>query len=175
MTTVANSTRARRGSTVRPAIEPGAELATQVLRRFRVVFNSIKTHFRHIEKGTGIGGAQVWALGVVRANPGIGVNDLARAMDVHQSTASNLVRSLVDRQLVVAVKDGVDRRAVTLRILPGGRKVLRTTPGPFTGVLPEALASLDTRTLSRLDKDLGRLIAALEADERAAGIPLGQL
>ena len=175
MTILANSARPRRGSKIQPATEPSSELATQVLRRFRVVFNAIKTHFRQIEKDTGIGGAQVWALGVVRAHPGIGVNDLARAMDVHQSTASNLVKSLVERQLVVAVKDGVDRRAVTLRILPAGRKLLRTTPGPFTGVLPEALASLDTRTLSRLDRDLGQLIAALEADERAEGIPLGQL
>jgi len=156
-------------------MDPGAQLATQVLRRFRVVFNAIKTHFRQIEKDTGFGGAQVWALGVVRANPGIGVSELARAMDVHQSTASNLVKSLVERQLMAAIKDGVDRRAVTLRILPEGRKVLRTTPGPFTGVLPEALASLDKRTLSRLDRDLGQLIAVLEADERAAGIPLGQL
>jgi DNA-binding MarR family transcriptional regulator len=175
MATDSSSMRARPGKTLQPAVDPGTELATQVLRRFRVVFNAIKTHFRQIEKGTGIGGAQVWALGVVRANPGIGVNDLARAMDVHQSTASNLVKSLVERQLVAAVKDGSDRRAVTLRILPDGRKLLRNTPGPFTGVLPEALASLDARTLSRLDKDLGQLIAVLEADERAAGIPLGQL
>jgi DNA-binding MarR family transcriptional regulator len=86
-----------------------------------------------------------------------------------------LRRALSRRQLVAAVKDGSDRRAVTLRILPDGRKLLRNTPGPFTGVLPEALASLDARTLSRLDKDLGQLIAVLEADERAAGIPLGQL
>jgi DNA-binding MarR family transcriptional regulator len=175
MATVSSSMRARPGKTLQPPVDPGTELAGQVLRRFRVVFNAIKTHLRQIEKGTGIGGAQVWALGVVRANPGIGVNDLARAMDVHQSTASNLVKSLVERQLVAAVKDGSDRRAVTLRILPDGRKLLRNTPGPFTGVLPEALASLDARTLSRLDKDLGQLIAVLEADERAAGIPLGQL
>jgi hypothetical protein len=41
-------------------------------------------------------------------------------------------------------------------------------------VLPEALASLDDRTLKRLDADLAKLITALNADERAANIPLGQ-
>ena len=149
-------------------------MPVQVLRRFRVVFNAVKTHFRQIETGAGVGGAQLWALGVIGANPGIGMNDLAGAMDVHQSTASNLVKSLVERQLIAAVKDGVDRRTVALRILPAGRKVLRLAPGPFAGVLPDALASLDPRTLARLDKDLGKLIAALHADERAEGIPLGQ-
>jgi MarR family transcriptional regulator, organic hydroperoxide resistance regulator len=151
------------------------QLPVQVLRRFRVVFNAIKTHFRQVEREAGIGGAQLWALGVIRQNPAIGVNDLARAMDVHQSTASNLVRSLVERELVAILKDGSDRRTVALRILPGGQKVLQSAPGPFVGVLPDALASLDARTLSRLDRDLGKLIAALHADERAEGIPLGQI
>lgn len=156
------------------ASAPPPDLQVLVLRRFRVVFNAVKTHFRQIESGAGVGGAQLWALGVVSAHPGIGMNELARAMDVHQSTASNLVKALVERELIAAVKEGEDRRTVALRILPGGRKVLRSAPGPFSGVLPDALASLDARTLARLDKDLGKLIAALHADERAEGIPLGQ-
>jgi DNA-binding MarR family transcriptional regulator len=154
---------------------PSAEPAMRVLRRFRVVFNAVKTHFRQVEKEAGIGGAQVWALSVIRANPDIGVNDLAQAMDVHQSTASNLVKSLVQRELIVAGKTSIDRRAVTLRALPKGARVLRDAPGPFAGVLPEALASLDPKTLARLEKDLAKLIGALGVDERAEGIPLAQL
>jgi MarR family transcriptional regulator, organic hydroperoxide resistance regulator len=146
----------------------------QVLRRFRVVFNAIKAHFRQIEKEAGIGGAQLWALGVVMESPGIGITELGRAMDVHQSTASNLVKALAERELIAVTKQGEDRRTAALRMLPAGRKVLRSAPGHFTGILPEALATLDRRTLARLDEDLGKLIAALDADERAAGIPLGQ-
>ena len=148
--------------------------ATRVLRRFRLVFNAVKTHFRQVEKKAGVGGAQLWALSVIRETPRIGIKDLARAMDVHQSTASNLIKTLIEQELVVAEKNGTDRRAVQLRILPAGTKVLRRAPGPFTGVLPQALASLDVRTLARLDRDLGKLIEALDVDERAAGIPLGQ-
>ena len=96
-------------------------------------------------------------------------------MDVHQSTASNLVKSLVERDLVVAAKDGPDRRAVQLRVTAAGGRVLRRAPGPLTGVLPQALASLDAKTLARLEKDLAALITALDADERGANIPLGQL
>ena len=40
---------------------------------------------------------------------------------------------------------------VQLAVLPAGRKVLRQAPGPFAGVLPQALASLDSATLERLD------------------------
>jgi MarR family transcriptional regulator, organic hydroperoxide resistance regulator len=167
-------TAARKRAKQPPGAKPRKELPAQVLRRFRVVFNAIKAHFRQIEKEAGIGGAQLWALGVVLGNPGIGITELARAMDVHQSTASNLVKALAERELVGVVKEGTDRRTVALRILPAGRKVLRSAPGHFTGILPEAIASLDGRTLARLDEDLGKLIAVLGADERAAGIPLGE-
>lgn len=150
------------------------EPAAQVLRRFRLVFNAVKTHFQQVEKKAGVGGAQLWALSIVRDHPDIGVNELAKSMDIHQSTASNLVKTLIARELVTGAKQGADRRAVQLRILPAGSAVLRRAPGPLTGVLPQALASLDAHTLKRLDADLAKLITALNADERAANIPLGQ-
>lgn len=150
------------------------EPAARVLRRFRVVFNAVKNHFREVEKKAGVAGAQLWALSVVRDRPGIGVSDLARAMDVHQSTASNLVRTLLERNMVEVRKAATDRRTVQLHLLPAGSKVLRRAPGPFAGVLPEALAALDAQTLSRLDKDLGTLIDALGVDKHDAGTPLGQ-
>lgn len=151
------------------------EPAARVLRQFRQVFNAVKTHFQQVEKKAGVGGAQVWALSLIRARPGIGIGDLARAMDIHQSTASNLVKALVTAMLVVAEKNGADRRAVHLRILPAGARVLRKAPGPFAGVLPDALERLDIATLDRLEKDLSSLIAALQADEQAAGIPLAHM
>ncbi len=150
------------------------EPAAQVLRRFRLVFNAVKSHFQQVERSAGVGGAQLWALSIIHARPGLGVSELARAMDVKQSTASNLVKALVERGLIVASREAADRRAVQLRLQPAGRKVLRQAPGPFTGVLPQALASLDAQTLERLDADLERLIAVLGVDAQGAKVPLGQ-
>lgn len=151
------------------------DAATRVLRRFRVVFNAVKTHFRQVEKRAGVGGAQVWALSVVAARPGLGVGALAGAMDIRQATASNLVRSLVAGGWITAERNGADRRVVQLRILPAGRALLSRAPAPFSGVLPEALARLDAQTLARLDADLARLIELLRADPGAAAVPLAQL
>ncbi len=156
----------------RPAA--AGEPAARVLRRFRVVFNAVKAHFREVEKKAGLAGAQLWALSVIKDRPGLGIRELASAMDVHQSTASNLVKSLLAQELVEARKNGSDRRTVQLHVLPAGARLLRRAPGPFTGVLPSALAGLDAGTLARLDRDLGKLIAVLDADERDGAIPLGQ-
>lgn len=147
----------------------------QVLRRFRVVFNTIRSHFRQVEKQVNLGGAQVWALSVVRDHPGIGTGMLAKHMDIHQSTASNLVKTLQRKELISVSKATEDRRSVQLHVLPDGLAVLTQVPGPFEGVLPVALERLPADTLLRLDQDLGELIALLKADEQAAGIPLAQL
>lgn len=158
-----------------PTVAASEDTAAEVLRQFRQVFNAVKTHFQQVEKKVGLGGAQVWALSTVRDSPGIGVGDLARAMDIHQSTASNLVKALIEREMVVALREGADKRAVQLKLLPAGARVLKKAPVPFTGVLPDALRRLDERSLKRLNKDLQALIDELGADEKAAQLPIAGL
>lgn len=154
--------------------EKSAGSAEQVLRRFRVVFNAVRSHFQQVETQTGLGGAQVWALSVIRDQPGIGMGGIAKSMDIHQSTASNLIKTLLRKALISMAKLPEDRRNVQLQILPAGLAVLAQVSGPFEGVLPVALAKLPPDNLLRLDQDLGALIALLQVDERAGRIPLAQ-
>jgi DNA-binding MarR family transcriptional regulator len=147
--------------------------AARVLRQFRQIFNAVKTHFQQVEKSVGLGGAQVWALSVVQQQPDIGIGALASALNIHPSTASNMVKALVQRGLLSTAAAAGDRRALRLRLLPAGAKVMRRAPGPYAGVLPEALAGLDSATLQRLEHDLQALIEVLGADRRSAKIPLG--
>lgn len=160
-----------------PAPADMADLAssTRVLRQFRIVFNAVKSHFRSVEKTAGIGGSQLWALSVIRQRPGIGVGDLARALDVHQTTASNLVKALVAQGLIEQGKSGADRRVVTMTLLPAGEVTLNKAPLPFAGVLPDALASMDAATLARMERDLSALILALAVDNTCANTPLADL
>lgn len=149
--------------------------SAQVLRRFRVVFNAVRSHFKQVEKQVGLGGAQVWALSLIRDEPGIGLGELARRMDVHQSTASNLIKVLLQKNLVRQEKSAADKRHVQLEVKPEALALLARVPGPFEGVLPVALDHLPTATLQQLDQNLAELIALLQADESAAAIPLSTL
>jgi DNA-binding MarR family transcriptional regulator len=163
-------------SSIKPPVSSHAGATpAHVLRQFRVVFNAVKTHFRHVEQAAGLGGAQVWALSVIRDQPGIGVKELARTLDIKQSTASNLVRALFDRDMVDAVRDGADRRTVSLHLRDAGVAILARAPAPFAGVLPDALGELDAATLARLEADLGQLIKLLGADADAGTVPLADL
>lgn len=156
-------------------LEKSTDTATVVLRQFRVVFNAVRTHFRQIEKDTGLGGAQVWALSLIHQKPGIGVGDIAAGMEIHQSTASNLVKILAKKELVAMAKSAEDKRMVELRVTPSGREAVKKIPGPFEGVLPDALRQLDQTTLSSLNHDLAKLVELLAADEDAGNIPLADL
>ncbi len=162
---------ARAAPTPAPELSPSA---LRVLRQFRIVVNSVKSHFRSVETKAGVSGAQLWALSVIGDSPGIGVSRLARTMDIHQSTASNLLRPLLAQGLVLSDRVATDRRAVHLSLSPAGARILKKAPGPFSGVLPQALTELDPRTLARLDRDLGLLIERLGADGKAGKIPLWQ-
>lgn len=167
MTTVPHAT------TVQGA--PPDEASMVLLQQFRVVLKAVKTHFQQVERVTGVGGSQVWALSLVAAQPGITVGELARALGVRQPTASVLSRHLVQQRLIETVPHPQDRRSVQLYATAAGQLLLQRAPQPFSGVLPKALAELDTDTQRRLTADLGALIRAMGADPGGAGTPLDQL
>jgi DNA-binding MarR family transcriptional regulator len=99
----------------------------------------------------------------------------AALMDIHQSTTSNLVRSLIKSGLLHSEKSCSDRRVVELYALPEGLKLLKKIPGPFAGVLPHALQRMDEVTLLQLERNLSALINRLEVDEQAAHTPIAMM
>lgn len=153
---------------------PDDDLAL-VLKRFRQVFTAVRWHFQQVEKQVGIGGAQVWALSVIAAQPGIGVTSLARAMHVHQSTASNLVRGLAERDLISHERETKDRRVVQLRLLPAGQELLDRAPQPHAGILLLGLSRLEADALVRLERDLASLLQAMGVADDAPAALLTQL
>ncbi len=151
------------------------EAKAAVLRQFRMVFGAVRSHFKQIEKLVGLGGAQVWALSVVQKHPGLSLGELARRLDVHQSTASNLVKGLVGKGLVQMEKDALDKRQLHLQVTEQALRLLAQVPGPVEGLLPHALARLPESSLNKLQRELSELIKVLKVDESAATIPLAEL
>ena len=128
-----------------------------------------------MEKRAGIGGAPIWAMHLIAKLPGIGVTQLAQAMDVHQSTASNLVKGLVKAGFIVSEKSAHGKRVVELYPLPDGLKLLKKVPGPYSGVLPQALSELDAQTLQELERNLQLLLQKMNIDERSAQTPMAMM
>lgn len=160
------------GTPTSPGHAIDTETSQRVLRQFRLVFSSVRRHFQRIEKTVGMGSAQIWALSLIAQHPGLGITQLAQAMDIHQSTASNLVRALIQSGLVQNEKSAVDKRVAELYPLPAGLKALKKAPGPFSGVLPSALDELDAQTLQHLEQGLAKLIQKIDVDAVSAQTPM---
>jgi MarR family transcriptional regulator, organic hydroperoxide resistance regulator len=152
------------------------QLTLEVLKQFRLIYGSVRQHFRRVEETCGVSGSQLWMLHELQSAPGIGVSELAHRLSIHQTTCSQLVEKLVTRGYVEKMRSVEDQRRVGLTITKSARKVLKDAPGPAEGVLPEALIRLSDVTLYSLTAQLGELIDALQLpDEQAASRPLSDL
>lgn len=151
-------------------------LALTVLGQFRLIFRSTKTHFQWVQERTGVSGAQLWVLAELSKRPGIRVTDLARAMGVHQSTASNLIDPLEKRGLIQRDRSLQDQRVVHLSLTRGGRDVVARAPLPLEGVLPDALKTLRQADLLELQRNLERLARRMKVRDRSGKrIPIGEM
>lgn len=151
-------------------------LPLQVLKKFRIIYGTVRQHFREIERTCGVTGSQLWVMQEVANTPGIGISELAGRLSIHQSTCSQLVEKLVARKLISKERSKEDQRRVGLRLTEEATKLIKNAPGPAEGVLPEALSALPAETMQSLDASLEKVIQQLQIrDDRLAGKPLSDL
>ena len=152
------------------------QLSVQVLKRFRIIFGSVRQHFRDVEETCGVTGSQLWILQEVEKTPGIGISELAERLAIHQSTCSQLIEKLVTHGLIIKERSKEDQRRVGLRLTENAASILKKAPGPAEGILPEALQALPETALLALDKSLIDVIEQLSTkDDRLAERPLSEL
>lgn len=152
------------------------QLSLQVLKKFRIIYGSVRQQFRDVEQTCGITGSQLWILQEVADTPEIGVSELAERLSIHQSTCSQLVEKLVTRELIIKERSKEDQRRVGLFLTEEAAKILKNAPGPAEGILPEALQALPESALLALDKSLVEVIGQLRSkDDKLADKPLADL
>lgn len=135
-----------------------ATLSLDVLRQFRVIYGSMRQYFRQLEDRCGLPGSQMWVLQEALRSPGIGINELAGRMGVHQSTCSLLVDKLVVRGYLVKTRPHEDHRRVGLQLTALATEAIAALPGPAEGLLPAALAAIPEVALKTLYVNLSELI-----------------
>jgi len=152
------------------------DAAREALRQFRVIFGAVRQHFKAIEKACGVSGAQIWAMAALRQTPGMKVSELAQALSIHASTASNLLDKIEKAGMIRRERNTVDQRVVKLYLTAAGEKALEKAPQPLTGILTHALGQLPDKSLDRLNQDLATLIAHMgDINTKDAQKPLSEL
>lgn len=152
------------------------QLALQVLKKFRIIYGSVRQQFREVEQTCGVTGSQLWVIQEVANTPGIGVSELAARLSIHQSTCSQLVDKLVTNKLITKKRSTEDQRRVGLWLSDEASELLKKAPGPAEGVLPKALRELPAETIQILLSAMEKVIEQLQTrDEKLADKPLSDL
>lgn len=146
---------------VRPA---GADMPASPDDTFSKVLQlvrAVQIGMQNIDGRHGLSGSQLWALWHVSARPGLRVSDLADAMHVRHSTASNMLDKLEQRALVERQRQTSDTRVVRLYLTEAGQGVVRDVPGPLQGRLRKALQAMPRDELLAMHGGLTRVIETL--------------
>lgn len=152
------------------------QLSLQVLKKFRIIYGSVRQHFREVERTCGVTGSQLWIMREISNSSGIGVSELAERLSIHQSTCSQLVEKLTSSKLIIKERSKEDQRRVGLYLTKEAATLLKKAPGPAEGVLPEALWSLPAETIQTLNRSLEKVIEQLQVrDDKLADQPLSDL
>lgn len=147
-----------------------------VLARFRVIFQTNRQHYQHIQESVALGGSQLQALAIIAEHPRTGISALGKAMMVRQPTASNLVEQLVRLGHVRKQKNSRDLRAIELTITPKARALLARAPGPIVGLLADAISALSPKDVAKLRASLDAVLHVMkERDDSARFRPLADL
>lgn len=151
-------------------------VSLQVLKKFRIIYGSVRQHFREIEQTCGVTGSQLWIMQEIATTSGIGISLLAERLSIHQSTCSQLVEKLVARKLIIKERSKEDQRRVGLRLTEEASRLVKNAPGPAEGLLPEALSALPAESINALNLSLEKVIEQLMSkDEKLAEHPLSDL
>jgi DNA-binding MarR family transcriptional regulator len=138
-----------------------------------VVVRLAGSHSAHLERSTGVPGAQLWALHEIAASDGISVGELAERMRVHQTTVSNLLNRLEGSALLRKGRSPQDQRIVQLHLTVAGRKALRSAPVKARGLLPNVLEGMSSAQLRKVHGGLAVLVECMGGfDASLAGKPL---
>ncbi len=134
------------GSQPKPELVAAEEAFSLVLQLVRAVQSGMQS----IDASQGMSGSQLLALWQISAQPGLRVAELAEALHIHPSTASNLLDKIEARGLVRRERSKSDNRVVHLFLNDSGVNVVKGLPGPLQGRLRFALREVPLPALSGL-------------------------
>jgi DNA-binding MarR family transcriptional regulator len=104
------------------------------------------------------------------AHPEMRISEVAKALSIHQSTASNLLDKLEAKALVARKRGGPDQRVVRVFLTDKGSALLAKVSRPAHGPVTEALHQLPDHVLAKLAENMEELVTHLPGRDKQAGM-----
>jgi len=151
-------------------VQERANRTHNILMSLRIVFRSIQAHSRQVEKESGVSSTQLWMMWEIFNAPGMKVTELARILSIHQSTCSNILDKLQQKDMIKRERSGPDQRVVHLYLTEKGTGLLAEAPRPAQGAIADVLQKLPDEVLVNMEESLAHLVGALQVTEKDAAL-----
>lgn len=142
--------------------------AARVLDSLRRLVRAIRVSAHSVEHELQIGGAQLFVLRELAAEPGCSIRRLSARTLTDPSSVSVVVARLVKRGLISCRQDSTDARRTELSLTARGEWLLARAGEPFQVRLVRTLQALPRARLRRLAADLATVVREVGAHEGAA-------
>lgn len=150
----------RRPASSRSDVQDAVDAIRRIVRALRLA--------EQATRAAGLSAAQTFVLTHLATTPAASLGELAAFTLTDRSSVAAVVERLVEAKLAVADRDASDRRRVTVRITPAGRRALEAAPPAPTDLLIEALGRLPGTARRALARDLGALASVMGLDDLPA-------
>lgn len=122
-------------------------------------------HFeRSIDERFGLDYQEIYLLQSLRRNSPQRLTDIARRLAIPMFTASRLVERLVQKKLVSREKGTVDRRSISVTLLPEGEKIVQA-------IEEDNFKRIEKNTRLLTDEEVDSLFIMAESMPQILGIP----
>jgi MarR family transcriptional regulator, organic hydroperoxide resistance regulator len=145
----------------------GSASDAQVLEMLGLLWeveHALRSQSKRMEGRLGVTGPQRLVLRLVSRRRDMSPGDLARAIHLHPSTLTGILRRLVNRGLIERRADRHDHRRALLRVLPGATPIVRATRDTVESRVATVLAGLPEGTIGHARQVLGALVQGLSAE-----------
>lgn len=130
-----------------------------ILDSIRTIVRQLRVSSRSCEAKSGLSSAQIFVLRNLKSTRPLSINELAAKTFTHQSTVSEVVSRLVDKDLVSRRSSKLDGRRLELVLTATGRSTLTQAPKTAQEALAQGLSSMTERKRGELALLLSELLS----------------
>lgn len=145
---------------MQPETIPALGHTLDFMRLLWSLAHGLQSRSKRMESDLGITGPQRLVIRILGRSPGASAGTLARAMCVHPSTLTGVLRRLETRGLVERKRDNGDGRRKLFTLTAAGKKLDSLQAGTAEAAVRRALGRLKTEELGSATR-----VLALVADE----------
>jgi MarR family transcriptional regulator, organic hydroperoxide resistance regulator len=137
----------------------------EFMRTLWVVVHALQKASKRMNQRLGVTGPQRLVVRVVGLSPGISAGALAKALHLHPSTLTGVLKRLESQRLLSRASHEGDARRAVLRLTPAGQQLNLAVSGTVESAVRATLPQVSTRDRHAARDVLRRLAVALDATQ----------